>query len=113
MKDYDALIPLNRTEKIIFLIRGQKALPDRDVAALYGVETSVLNQAVRRNQSRFPADFMFALTCEEIRNISQIVICAEIKDSRRIFAFIAHQKDLNEILRPPTSIQLRAGLRAL
>jgi len=59
----------------IFLIRGQKVMIDRDLAELYGVETRLLNQAVRRNLKRFPKDFMFQLTSEEMKAwISQIVI---------------------------------------
>jgi len=46
----------------IYLIRGQKVMLDKDLAELYGVETRVLKQAVRRNIDRFPADFMFELT---------------------------------------------------
>jgi hypothetical protein len=62
------LIPVQRIEKAIFLIRGQKVILDRDLARLYGVETRVLNQAVRRNKNRFADDFMLSLTREEIRN---------------------------------------------
>jgi hypothetical protein len=59
----------------IFLIRGKKVMLDRDLAELYGVETRVLNQAVRRNERRFPDDFMFQLTTEEFQNLkSQNVI---------------------------------------
>jgi ORF6N domain-containing protein len=59
----------------IYLIRGKKVMLDRDLAALYGVETRVLNQAVRRNERRFPDDFMFQLTAEELNDWkSQIVI---------------------------------------
>jgi len=72
-------VPIERIEKSIYLIRGLKVMLDRDLAELYGVETRVLNQAVRRNIGRFPEDFMFALTRKEIWNISQIVICSEIK----------------------------------
>ena len=62
-------------EKKIFLIRGLSVMLDRDLAELYGVETRVLNQAVRRNKERFPMDFMFQLTKEEMNNWkSQIVI---------------------------------------
>jgi hypothetical protein len=50
----------------IYLIRGKKVMLDRDLAALYGVETRVLNQAVRRNEKRFPEDFMFQLTVKEL-----------------------------------------------
>lgn len=60
---------------------------DRDLASLYGVETRVLNQAVRRNIDRFPEDFMFSLTRQEIRDLSQIVISSKIKHSPNIFAF--------------------------
>lgn len=52
-------------ERKIYRIRGQKVMLDSDLAALYGVETKVLNQAVRRNSMRFPSDFMFQLTAEE------------------------------------------------
>ena len=52
---------------------NEKVLFDRDLAKLYGVETRVLNQAVSRNTKRFPPDFMFTLTRDEIMGISQIV----------------------------------------
>ncbi|RKD92454.1 ORF6N domain-containing protein [Mangrovibacterium diazotrophicum] len=59
----------------IYLIRNKKVMIDRDLAELYGVETRVLNQAVKRNISRFPDDFMFQLTKAEFENWkSQIVI---------------------------------------
>jgi ORF6N domain len=59
----------------IYLIRGQKVMLDFDLAELYGVETRVLKQAVRRNVNRFPDDFMFDITKEELENLrSQIVI---------------------------------------
>jgi hypothetical protein len=60
-----ALIATERIERAILLLRGQKVMLDRDLAALYGVETKVLNKAVGRNLDRFPADFMFRLTKEE------------------------------------------------
>ncbi len=52
-------------EKVILLLRGQKVILDRDLAALYGVATGSLNRAVKRNLDRFPADFMIQLTAEE------------------------------------------------
>lgn len=52
----------------IHIIRKQKVMLDRDIAELYGVETKVLKQAVRRNIERFPKDFMFQLTKEELKN---------------------------------------------
>jgi hypothetical protein len=68
------IIPIEIVEQKIFMIRGHKVMIDRDLASLYGVETRVLNQAVRRNIGRFPEDFMFSLTRQEIRDLSQIVI---------------------------------------
>ena|ERR1035437_2499205 len=60
-----ALIPREVIEGKIFVLRGHRIMLDRDLAGLYGVETRVLNQAVRRNRDRFPDDFMFQLTLEE------------------------------------------------
>jgi hypothetical protein len=63
-----------RIEANILLVRGQRVMLDRDLAILYGVEVRSVNQAVRRNLGRFPADFMFQLTAEEAtRSRSQIV----------------------------------------
>jgi hypothetical protein len=80
-------IPIERIEKAILLVRGQKVMLDRDLASLYGVETRALNQAVNRNIKRFPSDFMLELSREEIMRISQTVISSEIKYSKRVHAF--------------------------
>ena len=65
---------LERIERSIHLIRDLKVMLDADLAALYGVETKVFLQAVRRNIKRFPADFMFRLTKSEYDDLrSQIV----------------------------------------
>ena len=69
------LIPSERIEKCIYLIRGQKVMLSIHIAELYGVETRALNQAVKRNQERFPADFMFQLGSAEAEwLVSQNVI---------------------------------------
>ena len=52
----------------IYTIRGKKVMLDRDLACLYNVETRVLNQAVKRNEERFPQDFMFQMTREELKD---------------------------------------------
>jgi len=62
MKD---IIPRERIESKIFVIRGQKVIIDRDLAELYGVETKYLNRQVRRNPERFPKEYMFQLTKAE------------------------------------------------
>jgi hypothetical protein len=64
-----------RIEARIHVIRGERVMLDADLAALYGVETRTLNQAIGRNRRRFPADFMFRLTAGEVSNLtSQIVM---------------------------------------
>ena len=69
------IIPVERIEQSIYLIRGLKVMLDRDLAALYGVETQALRQAVRRNADRFPDAFMFVLDRQEFANLtSQSVI---------------------------------------
>ncbi|MBQ8812424.1 MAG: ORF6N domain-containing protein [Bacteroidales bacterium] len=64
MENERALNP-TAIESLIYEIRGQKVMLDKDLAKMYGVETKVLNQAVKRNMKRFPEDFMFQLTQEE------------------------------------------------
>jgi len=69
-----AAIPAERIERSILVLRGHKVLLDADLARLYGVETKVLLQALKRNPDRFPKDFMFQLTDQEFRDLrSQFV----------------------------------------
>ena len=75
-------------QNLIYEIRGQKVMLDFDLARLYQVSTGALNQAVKRNIERFPADFMFRLTGEEVQNMmSQFVISSKRKTSAPPFAF--------------------------
>lgn len=59
------LVPIERIEKRILFLRGLKVMLDKDLADLYRVKIKVFNQAVKRNEKRFPPDFMFQLTREE------------------------------------------------
>jgi hypothetical protein len=71
-------LELEKINKMIYSIRGKKVMFDTDLANLYGVETKVLNQAVKRNLKRFPEDFMFRLSPEEYSNLkSQFVTSSE------------------------------------
>ena len=63
------LVPEERIEGKIYLIRGQKVMLDKDLAGLYGVSTGRLNEQVRRNIRRFPEDFMFQLSNQEAKNL--------------------------------------------
>jgi hypothetical protein len=89
-----SIIPLERIERSILLIRGEKVMLDLDLAVIYGVETKVLNQAVKRNASRFPEDFMFRLTADEVTqlNRSQIVTGSQKHRDPRFppYAFTEH-----------------------
>jgi hypothetical protein len=88
-KAHSSLIPIERIDRAILLIRGQKLLLDADLADLYEVETRALIQAVKRNVGRFPADFMFQLTEIEFDNLrSQIGISSHWGGRRtRPYAF--------------------------
>jgi len=78
------LVPIERIENKIYLIRGQKVMLDRDLAELYGVETKALNQAVKRNTSRFPDDFMFQLNKAEFKNLKfQFGTSSKVHGGRR------------------------------
>jgi len=114
MSENASIIPAERVEQTIYLIRGQKVMLDRDLAALYGVETRALNQAVKRNAERFPPDFMFELTREEVMRISQIVISSEqpdIKYSKKVFAFTEQGVAmLSGVLRSPRAVDVNIAI---
>ena len=111
MHEKTTLIPVGRIDQLIFLVRGHRVMLDRYLATLYGVETRVLNQAVRRNQERFPDDFIFSLTREEVMSISQIVISSEIKFSKHVFAFTEQGVAmLSSVLNSPRSVQVNIEL---
>jgi len=80
-------------ESQIFLVRGQKVILDSDLALLYGVEVRALNQAVKRNERRFPSDFILSLTAKESETLrSQSVISKSSRGGRRYapYAFTEH-----------------------
>ena len=75
----------------IYYIRNQKVMLDRDLAALYGIETRVLKQAVRRNITRFPEDFMFELSKDEFQNLTSQIVTSSWGGTRKLpFAFTEH-----------------------
>ncbi len=78
----DTIIPSDHAEdsirEMIYIIRGKRVMFDRDLARLYKTSTRILNQAVRRNPKRFPTDFMFQLTKQELREV--ITNCDNLRD---------------------------------
>lgn len=84
---------------------------DRDLAQLYGVETRVLNQTVRRNLNRFPPDFIFSLTREEILGISQNVTSSKIKFSKHVYAFTEQGVAmLSSVLRSKRAVEVNVEI---
>lgn len=98
----------------IYEIRGQKVMLDRDLSEMYGVETRVLNQSVKRNIDRFPEDFMFQLTDEEFKIWkSQLVMSNSVKMGmrRKPYAFTElGVAMLSSILNSKTAIQINMGI---
>jgi len=82
---------LAKIQNMVYEIRGQKVMLDRDLAALYGVELKVMNQAVKRNIGRFPSDFMFQLTSIEWSNLrSQFVTFSNDTRKYKPYVFTEH-----------------------
>lgn len=108
----------SKIEDLIVRIRGHRVLLDSDLAAIYGVETRVLNQSVKRNLERFPDDFLFVLTLEETREIeslrSQSVTLEKGRGRHRKYASYAFTEHgavmLATILRSQTAIEASIGV---
>jgi hypothetical protein len=106
-----SLLPLETITHRILLVRGQKVLLDVDLAALYGVETRRLNEQVRRNSDRFPEDFIFRLTAEEVEalNLSQFATGSQKHRDPRFtpFAFTEHGAIMAAtILKSPRAVEM-------
>jgi hypothetical protein len=98
-----------RVDRKILLVRGERVLLDADLAELYGVETKALIQAVKRNPARFPSDFMFQLTGDELGNLrSQTVTSSAAAHGGRRYAPYAFTEQgvamLSSVLRSPRAV---------
>ena len=103
------LVPIAEIERAILVLRGHKVLLDTDLATLYGVEVKVLNQAVKRNLERFPADFMFQLTEEEAANLRSQIVTSSSWGGRRYLPFAFTEQGvamLSSVLRSPRAIKV-------
>lgn len=98
----------------IYIIRGQKVMLDQDLAKLYEVGTKVFNQAIKRNLSRFPKDFMFQLTNAELHFLrSQIVISNDNHGGRRYLPYVFTEQDvgmLSSVLNSERAIQVNIAI---
>jgi hypothetical protein len=99
-------------ERRIHMVRGRRVMLSADLAELYGVTASALNQAVRRNHERFPDDFMFSLTEEEADNLkSQFVISSWGGSRRPPYAFTEHGVSmLSSVLRGDHAVQMSIAI---
>ena len=108
------LISIENTETIIFLIRGEKVMLDRDLALLYGVETKILNRAVKRNLQRFPLDFMFQLTEDEAEALRcQIGTSNKGRGGRRYLPYVFTEQGvamLSTVLSSERAITVNIGI---
>ena len=107
-----AIIPIERIASKIYVVRGQKVMIDKDLAELYSVKTKVLNQAVKRKIRRFPKDFMFSLTREEIASMSQIVTSSDtLKFSKNVNVFTEQGVAmLSSVLNSNKAIQINVSI---
>ena len=95
-----ALLPLARIASRIFELRGRRIILDADLAGIYGVTTKRLNEAVKRNQERFPEDFVFQLERQEVENLrSQIAT----------FVSAAQLDEMKQLVAPPEPPRKRIG----
>ena len=108
MADTTSLVPVERIEAIIYVLRGEKVILDRNIASLYEVPTKVLMQAVKRNLKRFPKDFMFQLTIEEVRDLRYQIGTSSWGGSRyRPYAFTEQGVAmLSGVLRSERAVQV-------
>lgn len=122
-----ATITQETIENQIYTIRGKQVMLDRDLAVLYGVETKVLNQAVKRNLEKFPDDFIFELTKEEFETLRSQIVTSKNKNNLRSQHVILKEKRgglrylptafteygvlmLSSVLRSTTSVEISISI---
>ena len=103
-----SVVPIARIRNCIYLIRGQKLMLSTDLAEFYGVSEKVLNQAVKRNAERFPDDFVFQLTRQEVTNLRSRFVTSSYGGRRYLpFAFTEQGVAmLSSVLRSPRAVRV-------
>src|SRR5438876_1660386 len=107
------LIPAERIENAILLIREQKVMLDFDLAVLYGVETRLLVQAVKRNLERFPGDFAFQLTPDELEILRSQIVISRSHGGRRYLPYAFTEQGvamLSSVLRSPQAVRVNVEI---
>lgn len=109
----ELIVSESKIEGAIFLVRGHKVLIDADLAALYGVETRSLVQAVKRNIQRFPPDFMFQLSKEEFEALRSQTVISKGKGGRRYNPYVFTEQGvamLSSVLHSERAIQVNIAI---
>ena len=108
-----ALTAVEQIERAILVIRGQNVMLDADLAALYGVQTRVLLQSVRRHLDRFPDDFMFQLTKDEYDRLRSQLVTSNGRGGRRYRPYAFTEQGvamLSSVLNSPRAIQVNVEI---
>jgi hypothetical protein len=109
MREKDLSVPSDNLDRLIYEIRGQKVMLDADLAEVYGVETRVLVQAVKRNSRRFPVDFIFQLSEPEWDSLRSQIVISKGKGGRRYrpYVFTEHGAIMAAmVLNSPQAVQM-------
>lgn len=104
-----SLLPAERIERSILLLRGEKVILDKDIGVLYDVETRVLMQAVKRNLDRFPPDFIMQLTLEEVETLRSQSVISNGRGGRRYRPYAFTEQGvamLSSVLRSERSVRV-------
>ena len=107
------LVPRERIEQTILVIRGHRVMLSTDLAALYAVKPRVLIQAVKRNRDRFPADFMFQLTEQEFNHLKSQIVISSWGGLRRAYPYAFTEQGvamLSSVLRSKRAIQVNIAI---
>lgn len=113
MASMSSLIPVERVEQRILLIRGEKVLLDSDLADLYGVKTKIINKAVGRNRERFPGDFVFQLTEEEDEVLRFHFGTSKKRGGRRYLPYVFTEQGvamLSGVLQSPRAVMVNVAI---
>jgi hypothetical protein len=116
MLDAQSLIPVERIERAILLLRGQKVMLDQDLGLLYGVETKKLIQAVKRNIERFPDDFMFQINREEFEILRSQFVTSSSWGGRRHIPYAFTEQGvamLSSVLRSPRAVVVNIEIKVV
>jgi hypothetical protein len=112
-KEIVKVIPDDTIIRKIYMFRGQKVLLDKDLAELYGVETKVLNQAVKRNIERFPSDFMFQINKKEFESLRSQFVTSNQRGGVRYLPFVFTEQGvamLSGVINSPKAIEMNIAI---